>query len=250
MLLEKAKFCIFGSCVTRDIFGEDLAGTVAVYLARSSLGAQMGEAIANERVAAAVSSQFQRRMVLGDMENTLWSVIRSDRSDLMILDFIDDRFDILRAPNGALHTVSSEYLAASKALMLPSIPPSDVISWNSPEKMELWKSGWMKLCAMLDAEGRLDRLVVNRVFWADRLADGTMLHNGNVSYIKRANDFLHQIYEYIDLVQPGCSALRYDSALFRADPAHRWGLSAFHYIPELYISAREQLKLMLTSSPA
>lgn len=241
MLPPNSKFFIFGSCVTRDVFGSDLSRHVSTYLARSSLAAQMGQARTDERILEAIVSPFQRQMVQADMESQLWPRLLKDESDLIIIDFIDDRFDMLRIDDDARFTTSSEYMIARKSLQIPVPDPAEIMKWNSPEKLELWKAGWARLCDMLAAAKRLDRLVVNKVFWSERLPDGSFLNGGNIRYIHQANDYLRLQYEHIEQATPGLRALAYSHDMFRADPEHRWGLSAFHYIPDFYASARNQL---------
>lgn len=60
-----------------------------------------------------ILSPFQRRVVGYDMDKSFWQKLESLSFDLLLLDFIDDRFDLMRTKDGGLFTLSNEYVSAA-----------------------------------------------------------------------------------------------------------------------------------------
>lgn len=232
---------IFGSCVSRDIFGEDRAAEVLTYLARTGLASQMMAPVDEPPLLAAIASPFQRRMVQADMEKQLWDLIARPDFDLLLVDFIDDRFNILRVGAEGGLMLSAEMVKARETLGLPPPAAAGLLMPRDPAWQTLWRAGWQRLCARLRDLGRFDRLIVNRVLWAEMDKHGTPLNGGNTAYIRRGNAELSRLYEIVDATEPKVAQLTYPPEMLRADPDHRWGLSAFHYSPEVYQHARDQL---------
>ena len=232
---------IFGSCVSRDIYGEDRAAEVSTYLARSGLASQMMAPVQDAQILTAIASPFQRRMVQADMEKQLWGILEVLEFERLLIHFVDERFSILRVGTKGGLALSAEMNKARETLGLPSPETADLLTPRDSEWQALWLSGWQRLCAALRVQGRFDRLVVNRVFWAEVDIYGAPLNGGNTAYIRRGNAELDRLYQIVDRTEPQVKQLTYPPRMIMADPNHRWGLSAYHYCPEVYSHARDQL---------
>lgn len=122
---------IFGSCVSRGIFNFDSAGNFNLvdYYARQSFGSLVSQPYSNDAVLQRISSAFRRRMVARDFAK---SILQTDsgiaRADVILLDLIDERFDLVILPTGHVLTHSAE-LTESGLLNEPEVR---VIECSSP----------------------------------------------------------------------------------------------------------------------
>lgn len=116
------RLLIWGSCVTRDCFAEDICGHESIsryeidkYFARSSLVSQLSRPVLLKGEIR-LSSLFQKRMVADDFEKQFFPYLNKVKEDIdyLLLDFIDERFDII-ALSDSYVTYSGE-LAASGLL--------------------------------------------------------------------------------------------------------------------------------------
>lgn len=228
---------IFGSSVSADaIFGRDTMKS-AGYMARSSLASQIGSEHLDNEILDQLPSPFQRKTVKADMEKSIWDVIEAGSFDLMVIDFIDDRFDMLELPCGSIHTLSAEYVGAMHKLGR-TVNPDKIIPKYSDRKWALWQQGWDRLAQTLSRHDLLDRLFVNKVFYAQQDTTGRPLEGHP---FKAENEWLLRIYSHLENTCPQVRFLHYDPALFIADPDHKWGLSPFHYGQNFYDETIRQL---------
>jgi len=228
---------IFGSCASADaIFNRDTV-TCGSYIARSSLASQIGSINVDQDILGQILSPFQRGSVKADMEKSLWDLIGGGEFDFLLIDFIDDRFDMLEAPSGGIHTLSSEYMSAMSKLGR-KVNPDNITLKYSDRKWELWQRGWERLTETLSDNGKLDRLIVNRVLYAQQDETGQLMEG---QPFEVENEWLLRIYHYIKNTCPHVQFLHYDPALLIADTNHKWGLSPFHYSSDLYDETIRQL---------
>lgn len=230
---------VFGSCVSRDVLAMAPANApVALvgYHARSSLASLTGTPGSPDAAIDRIESPFQRRMVKADHEKHLLRALRTLQFDVLLIDLIDERFSLLRKPDGNLVTCSNEYVAVA-GRPLPGI----VIPSGSAEHVRLWRQGLERLLAELDAGGLRQRVRINCVFWAERDTEGRAIAGFNPEQTASANAFLRDRYSDLEAVLNSKAFLRYAPGQLVSDPTHRWGVSAFHYLPELYASTLDQL---------
>lgn len=221
---------IFGSCVSRDAFIGDMKPHD--YLARSSIASAFGRSC-DIRLAEAdlddITSEFQRRMVAADLRRTAVTALASTEYDYLLLDLIDERFDLAEFGD-AFVTVSSELLKSG--IQLP--PRSERLAPAEPRRMGRWREGFKRLVQVVGEE----RIVLNRVFWATRDESGIELPKQ--AEIHAANIQLARMYGFIDSFE-GIRAIDYPPALLVSDSAHKWGVSPFHYVPEFYLHTLKSL---------
>lgn len=243
---ESIRVFILGSCVSRDAFGDDASSAgliVQTYLARTSLATLASAPAPLTPAIDQIRSAFQKRMVKADHERQALAVARSGAFDVMLLDLIDERFHLLRRPDGAIVTYSNEYAAVA-----PRPLAGALITSGSAEHERLWRAGLAQLVAALRESNSLHKVRVNAVFWASADVSGRAIEGFTADQIEKANAFLGA--RYLDLeAQFGQSAfIRYPSELLVSDPAHRWGVSAFHYGARLYAETLQQL-MRISPSP-
>lgn len=246
---EPLRVLILGSCVSRDIlnFATKDEVVLAEYFARSSIASIASTPYElDEAGYARIASDFQRRMVRYDLEkNFLHEVAGARGFDLILIDLIDERFDLFEVAPGAVVTVSSEFLATG------AVRPEDRagerwIKSGSERHRALWKAGIERLFSILAENDIVDRVVVNKVFWADRMEDGAPFPGQEAEQRQAANDLLAWMYQELDRRVPALGWLTFEDAMLTGSSNHRWGVAPFHYPDAYYRHALAQLKTLHT----
>nr|WP_255523952.1 DUF6270 domain-containing protein [Terrabacter sp. MAHUQ-38] len=213
---------VYGSCVTRDAFALSGAPPLADYIARSPLGSAFSPPPDAQDLIRLEDnpSAFQRRMVDVDLNKGLATLLESTRFDLLVLDFIDERLSMVRTGSGFV-TYSPE---AERCGLRPDT--ADLVSPGSAEHVAAFTSGLDALIAVVPS----DRILVNKVYWATTTADGEPL--AHADSIRQNNETLDALYTLS--ADRDLRFLHYPERVFVSDPAHKWGLSPFHYAGTLY----------------
>jgi hypothetical protein len=186
-----------------------------------------------------IDSKFQKRMVERDIRKEFLNDLAGLQFDVLLVDLIDERFNLYVEPEGRACTLSSELLASGF--------PGDSdggsrIPTGSEEFWRLWEAGWLVFVKKLRCLGVLDRLLVNQVFWSSRTENGGNFEPQYPSrYIDSANQFLDRMYRRMSVDIPYEQFLRFDYRLMMGSIAHTWGISPFHYVDGYYHSAIQQL---------
>jgi hypothetical protein len=227
------KIAILGSCATRDAIdiSEKTEFQLVEYTARTSLASLATEPFVVEKILKNVSSAFQRRMVQRDMHKDFWHRIIQSQFDFLILDFIDDRFNLHLFDTQAAHIASSEYKKASQDTELPH---KRILGPRHPDRMALWEDGMNRLVRHLSDRGMMNRILINCVFWTSI---------GDVKYVNDANKHLSDLYAKAASILPEKQFIRYPSNLLIENENHKWGKAPFHYDDMVYRYLLEQIKL-------
>jgi Family of unknown function (DUF6270) len=225
--VHKKRVFILGSCVSRDAFDAIDVGEryeLAGYLARTSI-ASIGMPEVAEQVVVAIGnsmqSAFQRRMFENDIRKATLKEISSTPHDILLLDFVDERFK-LGLTGHTLFSLSGEvektgFTLGERAFLEP----------GSDSFMELWEAGLDQFLTRVD----VTKVIVNRIFWAERLPDGKEI--SNLGWIRRNNAILQKFYSVIERNWQ-LRTIRYPEDLLMADPGHRWGLAPYHFAGGVY----------------
>jgi uncharacterized protein DUF6270 len=236
------RLLILGSCVSRDIFNYPQTNTKLVlvdYYARCSIASLGLPPIEMPSAVQSISSKFQRKMVERDIRKDFLNDLAGLQFDVLLIDLIDERFNLYIEPGGRVCTLSSELLGSG-------FPTDSNIGYRvnsgSEEFWQLWEAGWLILVNKLRCLGVLDRLRVNQVFWSSRTENGDNFEPHYPSrYIDTTNQFLARMYQRISADIPSEQFLQFDHGLLTGSTAHKWGISPFHYIDAYYHEAIQQL---------
>lgn len=145
--------------------------------------------------------------------------------DTLLIDLIDERFNLWRTADSAYVTASSEL---SRTLSRPV--EWSVISSGSEKFMALWEAGWARLCTILSKTEALGRVAVNQVYWSPVASDGRGYEPAlSRQRIDAANDVLERFYRRMSNDIAPAQFLRFSSDLFIGDASHQWGRAPFHY---------------------
>lgn len=232
-------FYIYGSCVSRDAFDRHDAPSLAGYVARSPFGSAFSPALiqAPEVNLQLNHSAFQQAMVQTDLYKLLPHRLARAEFDLLLVDLIDERLRTVRSGPG-YYTYSPEaqrcgMTVEKKALVLP----------GSEEHMTNFKAGLRRLLETVPPE----RIVVNRVFWAEIDVNGK--EAAPPESIAENNKILAELYSCFDAVE-GVRFIDYSPEQLTADPEHKWGASPFHYVPAFYHHTVERLRALIGAGEA
>ncbi len=234
------KIAILGSCVSRDAieFANPDEFQLVSYFARSSMASLATRPTVLPNTVTQELNNFRLRMVAADHDKTTFNKLSKLDYDVLILDLIDERFNLLEQSDGSVITLSAEYMAAVK-----NKPSGRIIKSGSERHVDLWRIGAKRFIKELHESGKLNKLVINKVFWSRKNSEGNSLDSPDTRTIDEANQFLENRYSDLKEYAEGCRFISYPEHLFRADVGHKWGASPFHYEKNLYIETLRQLKI-------
>ncbi len=184
-------------------------------------------------------------MLEWDQTQHLLAAIEQSTFDVLILDFIDERFALLRRPDDSVVTLSAEYMRCATRPLVGS-----VVGIDGESRHALWKAGLEVLLSALREKGALKKLLVNRVFWAESDADGRSFDAFAPDQIHRANQFLARCYADLETHLEGRAFINYPREMLVADRNHRWGISPYHFIPAFYEYTRLRLAEFVAQNDA
>tara|TARA_B110000211_G_scaffold231327_1_gene292721 strand:- start:2163 stop:2873 length:711 start_codon:yes stop_codon:yes gene_type:complete len=228
------KFAILGSCVTRDIFSElGCDQFVGEYRARTSLHTFFEQPIGEDKMPdlQIITSSFQRRMVEADFRK---KDIELSDCDYLIVDFIDDRFNIVEFENSKV-TLSSEL-----SKVIDQIGDTELaFKRGSEEDFSHWKESCKKFSKHFSGA---KTILHSSRFATHQLLDGNLSENDEQSRIEKMN-FLLEKYEqiFIEEVNP-VWILKVSQQNIVSNVEHKWGVAPFHYILPYYQEALDKLK--------
>lgn len=250
-----SRVAVIGSCITRDLWPVDGPGPDhLLYVSRTSLPSLFAPPVAGFRPQPeppAPLKRHQHRALVADLSKQALAVLAAYRPTHIIVDFIDERFDLLTVA-GAVATRSWE-LEASGYLSQPAFQGARLIPRVTEACERLWRDGLEEFAAFVRATPLRDaRLILHAARWAEAWIGG----DGRL----RPFGAEVEIYAGVPADLAGHNALlaRYQDA-FRgvfadadcvaardrvADPSHRWGPSPFHYTPDYYTGVWRQLRAL------
>jgi len=234
---------IFGSCVSRDIFNLEYSRDFKVsnYYARSSFASLVGKPYEDYAALSNISSKFQRSMVFNDFsKEVLTASAKIDNADIILIDLIDERYDLVVFPSGEMITNSDE-LATSRLLKTPGLD-FRLVKQGTPERRDLWLKGVRRFFDLLRAHNKLDRVLVNKAFWAAEFEVKTdTVYPVDHQKIEAANKDLQWMYDALGNELRDDQFIEFQPGVCTASESHRWGISPFHYGDRYYKEALLQL---------
>lgn len=248
----KPRIAILGSCITRDLWPIRGGGAeLLLYVSRTSFPSLFSPALAaftpDEGLPGDLH-QHEHAALVADLRKTMLAKLVAYRPTHLIFDFIDERFDLLAA-DGALANISGE-LVRSGYMAQPALAAGRRMSRLSAACERLWMDGVAEFAAVVRATPLRDAMFIHHeARWATHQREpngrlspitGVEIVGGQPAEIAPYNALLERQEAAFRAVMPPMA--RIDASGHRvADPAHRWGLSPFHYVPEYYDEVRRQL---------
>lgn len=249
-----AKVAIVGSCITRDLWPlRDQAPKDLLYVSRTSLASltSSGPVDYDSRAEPPEGlTRYQHQAVETDLRKTGLAQLVAHGPSHIIFDFIDERFDLLRLASGALVTHSWE-LSVGGYLTTPALAKAHPVPRLSAACERAWREACVRLKLIQQSTVlREAKLILHSARWAHLqagdqgpvpLAGEPQILPGAAADLAAHNALLAR-YEAWFLQQfPQAVVVSADPAHRLADPAHRWGLSPFHYVDAYYDDIRRGL---------
>lgn len=239
--IEKKDSCIrvfiLGSCVTRDAFELAQEGQfkIAGYLARTSMASTFQEETVTKYDTSIIKSNFQRRMVDNDLLKKTTDELGKVDFDFLVIDLIDERFDVVKTLDGKYFTLSSEfkeYIALGDDVTL--------LKPNDNELFDLWCRGWDKFIQIAKSKNFYHKICINKVFWSNKDSNEEVVFPEYQNWINKNNAWLERLYSYIEKSKD-IKIVFYSQESFRIDRNHKWGAQPYHYADTLYLEFLEKL---------
>lgn len=236
---KKRTFDIFGSCVSRDLFTmpEAVCFECKEYIARQSVLSLLSEPLSVEvNEISALTSNFQKAMVLNDLRKTTFERLERSKSDYIIVDFIDERFRTAKISN--IYLTMSNELMASGYLSGKDFQEVNPIRWKEHTMDEELKPRVAKLAETLCSIYKRSHIIIHMAKMVDnyRGKDGE-IHKFAPNYIennKRVNYLLDKMYDWLNCEILEMGGVINISQNYLADENHKWGLSTMHFQQEYY----------------
>lgn len=239
---EQPGFSIFGSCVTRDVFGfsrEDRR--VGAYIARSTIASAVAPQMAFQLDVSAKEgetlSPFELRMVETDVRKSWLRVLAEDPSPALIVDLIDERFSVIAVDEGMV-TESASLTKVRAHDQLVGLPHSKLDFFS---RREIDEAAFGRFALLVGGLGK--RVFIHRALWATTYRDeaGGEKEFEKVAYYQRSNDELLTRYDSLQATFPEARIIDVPMVHRVADPSHRWGLAPFHFVQTYYDHVRAEL---------
>jgi hypothetical protein len=239
---------IFGSCVTRDLFEDPaLRPSLARYTSRSSLISVVAEPVALAAERVRLDSAFQRRCVLEDFDKRFLAELERERLDWLVVDLIDERFDVLRTPSSYV-TCSSAYQGAGLEQEHAGFARVRRLTGEAATLLQDAVAAFVeRVTAVLPPE----RVIIHRARWLTRFRDGDGVQAfpaERVDFARHHNAALDHGYDALEQQLGGRAAsIALDAERYVADAGHRWALEPYHYEPRYNATALERLRELLSA---
>jgi hypothetical protein len=235
--MSAVKIAIFGSCVSRDPFAflPDTRYEIDNYVARTSMADLFGPPVAFQPDWYAHLPSFEQRCIRDDLAKTAVKTLLQQPFDYLLIDCIDERFDLLQVGNALVSNTRHIRQAAFEE----TYPHTHVAPRLASDTTERWKAGAQKFFEHLMQQGvRQEQIILHEALWAteNKTASGECTPFADAVQVQiAANNALIEVYfEEMRRAAPNARSLRVPPCDLFADPEHRWSKEPFHYVPSYY----------------
>lgn len=241
---------ILGSCVTRDAFSPELTPgvRVALYVARTSFLSLAAAPVEIAEEDIAVEGKFERRQLHQDLAKTGLAAMATLRPELLLIDLIDERFDLLL--RGAQIVTRSNYLVNAGLEASPLLAGFERVKRNLAATHALWADAAAVLMPQL--RELAGRVVVHRALYAESkyLPDGSVepFEPAEAKIARAANAWMERYYDRL-MALGADDEICVPAELRVSDFAHKWGRDFFHYGQPYYRNLAAQIAALDHSQP-
>lgn len=242
--MSHTNIAILGSCVTRDAFvlprGQKYR--LPTYVARTSFISITAPPISIADGTINGPHQFDVQCLEHDFRKTAIETMLSRGLDYVILDFVDERFDLMRIA-GSLVT-DSRYARDYGVIDNNQLVVEGTIPRVDPATTDMWKRSCVEVAQQLLARLRPEQIILHSCKLASEYISGGERKTFVGYYADLTSSFnpIFAEYEAFFLSQvPGCRMIRLADDLVLGDEDHRWKLQPFHYVPGYYEAFLDQL---------
>jgi hypothetical protein len=247
-VVSGAQIGIFGSCVSRDLLEDPaLRPALRQYTSRSSVISVVADPVPLDPDVVRLDSAFQKRCVVEDFAKSFFGQLEERRPDWLLVDLVDERFEILRT-GGSCVTRSSAFVSAGLDEALDTA--DGAVRRLTGEADELLAAAIARFAERLTSILPPERVVVHRAGWMTRYRDGDDVHDfadDRAAFAERHNAALDRAYDALEAELAGAPVISLDRRRYVADAQHRWKLEPFHYEPAYNAAAIDRLRSLVAA---
>ena len=195
---------------------------------------------------------FVSRCVTADIRKTALATVAAFRPDILVLDFIDERFDILRQGEACI-TKSLDFVTAGG---LGWAKHAELVDRAAEATTLLWTAAAGRFVTALRTTDGLKgaKVVLHRAPWArimvaggdlggpvERGAATVAIGDGKHVDVARYGVLATKYYDIFAALMPECVQLTVPEKYHFGATKHRWGPAPFHYVTGYYRALVEAL---------
>jgi hypothetical protein len=196
-----------------------------------------GQAAASPRL----DNPFRRAALDRDFSKSLIKNIAGTDYDYIIIDFLDERFDIAEA-GGGYYTVSDAFMEADIPFAYNTLKRDDA------KTIELWEKECLKFISLLRNRFPANRIILVKNYLAERFGTSDRQTSfDRINEIKRLNAIIGCCYNFFEINYPGIKVIDFkDTELFYTHEKFRHGCEPWHYNQGYYLLMEEQVSKYIT----
>ena len=243
---------IFGSCVSRDILefaSEELFDIkLGIYIARQSLISSVSLSANINWNDIKLSSNFQKKMVLYDMNKMAFELLFKNKRKYLMIDLIDERFALGKFGDSIITYSSCTANAGfNNQINLLECTEKNGKYYFQGFDIDIYLAEFCKRISQIYEsqniiihEAKLLDFYMNNAGYFEKFEENITRRN------RITNRKLSYIYTYLKNYFPDCICIDI-SNLFFAYENNKWGLAPMHYCSQYYKKAAEKLHAQITN---
>lgn len=240
---DPVRLAIWGSCVTRDTLevAAHSFGTPQYHARTSWVSQASGSAVPPVPVPSGAG--FGERMVREDLTSAVVGLVDTAQPHVLVIDLIDERFDVVDVAEGR-YTVS-DYVGRAGLEAELRERASRVSRFRDEDRQADFAEAVDRLAPELLKKLPDTRIVLHQAWFTARSADpdAQQFYASAPAVTAWANNRLAGHYATLRGAFAGrLHVVEAPRELLIGDPAHRWGLAHYHYVPGYYESVLAQLE--------
>lgn len=227
---------IIGSCVTRDAFPDNGPFRVSYYQARTSILSIYADPVPlDEALFAAITPPFVQRCIRTDFLKTVMADMAATRPEIIVLDFIDERFNLFRKGG---QIVSKSWDMYQSGIWRPIAEQGFQDAHKADPALHALMLDQARLFyADLAAMVGAGNVYIHQAECADSYLDETgteqPFDEARLAENRRANQLIRDLVAAAEGILPAANVINVMEGA-RADASNRWSLTPFHYEPRYY----------------
>jgi hypothetical protein len=224
---------IWGSCATRDVFESGEHPFELDYHARTSWVSQASKSQLPP-VHTPAGPGFGERMVREDLTKEIVADLVASQPDVLVIDLIDERFDLVQV-QGSWYTMSDYY--ERLGLVAPLRAAATATSqYRAPQRRGQFDAAASLLAPELASALPRTRIVLHQAWYTARSADpAVQFYASATKNALSSNEAISDWYKSLrSAFGRRLHVIEPPRELLVGDPAHRWGLAHYHFVPEYY----------------
>ena len=137
-------------------------------------------------------NKYREEMILRDIHSSIWKYLEQVRPDFLIIDFIDERFDVLQI-NGGFLTISDAFEEAKTQFE----SNGRRFTFGSEEYFDIWKRACEDFIGRLKTFVQINHIILVKNFLSEYVGDMNVQEEyENIEDIRHVNDVLKTQYDF------------------------------------------------------